>query len=91
MPKLPPDAQPEPRLRQPMPAGLRRLLSVAITGATATTAVFCIHLGASGIQEVQEGVYPVQVLPRAELEFAPLTTTIKLEPARALPPQPDII
>lgn len=70
-------------------AGLRPLLSFALTTGTAFIAVVCIHLGAGGIQQGNGSVYPLQEPPSAELEFAPLTTTLDLEPARELPLQPD--
>ncbi|MEL6446856.1 MAG: hypothetical protein AAFQ62_02790 [Pseudomonadota bacterium] len=77
------------RQHQSPASGLRPLLSFALTTGTAFIAVVCIHLGASGIQQGNGGVYPLQEPPSAELEFAPLTTTLDLEPARDLPLQPD--
>lgn len=89
MRKHPHDARSATQQPEGLSDTLRRLLSVVLTTGTAVLAVVCIHLDASGIQEGTISVYPLQQPPRAELEFAPLTTTLDLEPARALPQQPE--
>ncbi|MEO1595269.1 MAG: hypothetical protein AAFS02_08495 [Pseudomonadota bacterium] len=83
------DAPIATRRHDGLAAGLRPLLSFFLTTGTAFIAVVCIHLGAGGIQQGNANVYPLQEPPSAELEFAPLTSTLDLEPARDLPLQPD--
>lgn len=71
------------------PEHLRGPLSVVLTLTTAAIAVFCIHLGSSGIQYIQADDYRPQAAPTAALEFAPLTDAIELQPARAPAPNND--